>query len=122
MSLEQALKENTEALRLMTLALNYCPQDVKDEINNIQPATVAEIEKHLEIDKPKPVAVVEKPKPAKEIVYADVSALIIRLSKEKNRESALAVLGKFDAKKLPEVKPEHFTALYNAATEALEAA
>jgi hypothetical protein len=49
------------------------------------------------------------------VTYADVAAAITNLSKTKGREAAVAVLARFGATKLPDVKPEDFAALIEAA-------
>jgi hypothetical protein len=46
-----------------------------------------------------------------EVTYQDAAAAITALSKTKGRDAAVALLKKFGASKLPEVKPEDFAAI-----------
>jgi hypothetical protein len=146
MSLEQALIENTAALKLMTLALNYCPQDVKDALlDEIKSATVGEIEQHLDIkpsakakkdkalveeseavetEEPLPAAkkVNEAEQPEAEVTYESTAEAVTQLARTKGREIAVGILSKFGASKLPDAKPKDFAAIIAACEKALEAA
>lgn len=51
--------------------------------------------------------------------YEDASKAIIALSKAKGRDAAVAVLEKFEAANLKEVKPEDYAAVIAAANKAL---
>ena len=66
-------------------------------------------------------AIVQDAEPAKAAVvsYADAAAAITKLSKLKGRDTAVAVLAKFGAAHLQDVKPEDFTAVIDASNEAL---
>lgn len=57
-------------------------------------------------------------KPADAPTYQDAAAAITNLAKAKGRDAAMAVLAKFKAAKLPDVKPEQFADVIAAATEA----
>jgi hypothetical protein len=53
--------------------------------------------------------------------YQDAASIITKLAKSRGRDAAVAVLTKFGAAKLPDVKPEQFAAVIAAANAALEA-
>lgn len=57
-------------------------------------------------------------RPAAAPTYQDASDAITKLARTKGRDAAIAVLAKFGASKLPEVKPEDFAAVIAAAVEA----
>lgn len=59
--------------------------------------------------------------PKAEVTYQDAATAITKLSREKGRDTAVALLAKFDAANLKEVKPEQFAAVIAAATEAMGA-
>ena len=59
--------------------------------------------------------------PAAAPSYQDAANAIMRLARARGRDAAVAVLAKFGAGKLPDVKPEHFAAVI-AACEAAEVA
>ena len=56
---------------------------------------------------------------AEPIAYADVSKLILKVSSTKGRDAAVAILNKFGAANLKEVKPEQYAEVVAAANEAL---
>jgi hypothetical protein len=53
--------------------------------------------------------------------YQDAAAAVTNLAKTKGRDAAVAVLTKFGAAKLPDVKPEQFADVIAACAEAVEA-
>lgn len=57
-------------------------------------------------------------RPAETPTYQDTAAAVTALAKAKGRDAAVAVLTKFGAAKLPEVKPEDFAAVIAACNEA----
>lgn len=73
-----------------------------------------------------PVAAAKPPAKAPEkdgtITYENVKVAFLDLVKSKNRDAGVAVLAKFKAKTLPDVKPEQFKAVLEAIAEAAKAA
>lgn len=60
----------------------------------------------------------KKPEEPKQLTYDDVKAPFLALVKNKGREAGVALLKKFGAEKLPDVKPEQFQAVLDAIKEA----
>ena len=56
--------------------------------------------------------------PADAPTYQATADAVTKLAREKGRDTAIAVLTKFGAAKLPEVKPEQFAAVIAACEEA----
>lgn len=128
MYLEQAIQENTAAIRDLIAAIrNGIPTSTEQVAVVVQEAQVeekpAKTEKKgkaekAETPKDEP-AVTPEPKadaaPAAddvpEVTYQDAAAAITQLSKVKGRDAAVALLKKYGASKLPEVKPEDFAAI-----------
>ena len=119
MSLEATIAENTAALRELIAALSKGV-----------PTTVAQVEAvvtEAKAEKTKPAAKVEKTEPAKAetfpdgegVTYQDAAAVITKLSRIKGRDAAVALLAKFGAAKLPDVKPEQFADVIDAANAEL---
>lgn len=68
------------------------------------------------------VATTEQPKAdTTAVTYQDASKVILKLSAAKGRDTAVALLSKFGAANLKEVKPEQYAAVMAAANEALGA-
>ena len=130
MSLEQAIQENTAVLReliaVMKGAQVAVPVVVAEEtaaVEETKPAKKGKPEK-AETPKQEPVAT---PEPKEEVApaadedegpvatYQDAATAITQLSKVKGRDAAVALLKKFGASKLPEVKPEDFNAIVTEA-------
>lgn len=128
MSLEIAIQENTKAIRELIAAIsNGIPTTAAQVAAVVQEAQVeekpAKTEKKAKAEKaetPKAeTAATPEPKAdaapaaddAPEVTYQDAAAAITQLSKVKGRDAAVALLKKFGASKLPEVKPEDFAAI-----------
>lgn len=132
MSLEIALQENTAAIRELIAAISKgIPTTAQQVAAVVQEAQVedkpAKAEKKAKAEKAESAkvepAVTQEPKadaaPAAdeegpvepEVTYQDAAAAITQLSKVKGRDAAVALLKKFGASKLPEVKPEDFAAI-----------
>lgn len=62
----------------------------------------------------------EAPAPEQAATYQDAAVAITNLARIKGRDAAVAVLAKFEASKLPDVKPEQFAAVIAAATAAAQ--
>ncbi len=67
-----------------------------------------------------PVAAQQPASTAAEATYQDAAAAITKLSRTKGRDAAVAVLQSFGAAKLPDVKPEQFSAVIAAAEAAMK--
>jgi FtsZ-interacting cell division protein ZipA len=141
MSLEATIAENTAAIRELIAAISKgIPTTAAQVAAVVDEAPAAEkktstkkstkpsmFDEQTEAPKSEQAAATPEPKAdaapaaaeAKAVTYADAAAAITKLSREKSRDAALAVLGKFGAAKLPEVKPEDFAAVIDAANEAL---
>ena len=130
MSLELAIKENTTAIRELIAAMA-----------NGQSATAAQVQavvKQLpetKVAKPTPAAKAEPlPAPlpdinsddvafedATTVSYEETSKSIVKLSRERGREKAIACLADFGVTNLKQAKPEHYAAIQSAANSALVA-
>lgn len=129
MSIEQALAENTAAIR-----------ELIDAIRNGIPTTaaqVAAVAAEAKAETPKVEKKAEAPKPdaeaesaatpeqkaeaadAEPVTYEAVAAAITKLSRAKGRDAAVALLARFDARKLPEVDESRFGEVLAAAEEEL---
>ncbi len=53
-----------------------------------------------------------------QVTYKEAADAVTKLAQTKGRDAAIAVLGKFGAAKLPDVKPENFAAVVAACAEA----
>lgn len=130
MSLEIAIQENTVAIRELIAAIsNGIPTTaqqvaaVVEEANEVKAEAPAKTEKKAKAEKTEAVkqepAATQEQKAdaapaaddAPEVTYQDAAAAITQLSKVKGRDAAVALLKKFGASKLPEVKPEDFAAI-----------
>lgn len=56
----------------------------------------------------------------KEVLYAPVKTIALKLSKEKGRDVLLSVLGAFDAEKAPDLKVEQYDEFIQAAQNELD--
>ena len=143
MSIEQALAENTSAIRELIAAIRAgvpttaaqvaavvaeAPEaeTAKAKIPAKDPAkdpAAAEVPDAAEHGKTAAQAVealaghANKPTPA--ATYEDAKAAVLKISKEKGRDAAVAVLSTFGAQKLPELQPENYGALVAKVDEAL---
>lgn len=71
-------------------------------------------------EKPAPEAVAAAPV-AESVTYETAAKAVTSLAQKKGRDAAVAILARFDAKKLPDVKPAQYAELMAACTEALGA-
>lgn len=137
MSLEQAIQENTAVLRELIAVMKgaqVATPVVVEETEAKKSADTATAQDSstakktsarasaakTETPKQEPVAT---PEPKEEVApaadedegpaatYQDAATAITQLSKVKGRDAAVALLKKFGASKLPEVKPEDFNAI-----------
>jgi hypothetical protein len=133
MSLENALQENTAAIRDLIAAMQGAPvaAPVVAEPKAEAPAKTEKKAKAEKAETPK-VEAAATPEPKEEVApvadedapdatYQDAAQAITALSKIKGRDAAVALLKKFGASKLPEVKPEDFNAIVAAANEQAQA-
>lgn len=109
MTLEAAIQENTAALReLIGILANSTPAPAK-AAKKKEPEAPQQPE-----PRPAPTAA-----PSAAVTYDDAKRAILKLSAEKGRDAAVAILGKHGAAKLQDVKPEHYADVLREATEAL---
>jgi hypothetical protein len=127
MSLEIAIQENTAAIRELIAAIsNGIPttaQQVAAVVEEVKAEAPVKTEKKAKAEKAEAPKVEQAATPepkeeaapaaddAPEVTYQDAAAAITALSKTKGRDAAVALLKKFGASKLPEVKPEDFAAI-----------
>lgn len=141
MSLEATIQENTAALRDLIAALSHGIPTTAAQVAAVVaeiPALVNEVEteKSAPAKKTKAAAIQEQPTPTASAssessssgtaeteapTYQDAAGAITKLSRTKGRDAAVALLTKFGAAKLPEVKPEQFAAIIADANEAMGA-
>lgn len=123
MSLESTIAENTQALRDLIAALSKgIPTTAAQVEAVVTEAKVVEktVEKKTQPEETK--AVEQKVEQAETfpdgegVTYQDAAAAITKLSRTKGRDAAVALLSKFGAAKLPDVKPEQFADVIAAAT------
>jgi hypothetical protein len=136
MSIEQALAENTSAIRELIAALRAgIPTTaaqvaaVADEAPALAqpeatPATEAPAAVSDAAEHGKTAAQAVKAldghanKPAPAATYENARAAMLSLSKEKGRDAVVAVLSAFGVQKLPDLEPEHYDALVAKVEEA----
>lgn len=130
MSLEIAIQENTAAIRELIKAIsNGVPTTAQQvaavvkEATEVKAEAPAKTEKKAKAEKTESAkvdtAATQEPKAdaapaaddAPEVTYQDAANAITALSKTKGRDAAVALLKKYGASKLPEVKPEDFAAI-----------
>ena len=149
MSLEVAIQENTVALRDLLAAIKAnatvaapvpavkeaAAPSGKPKATSAEkaatpaptPRTAAEAEaaapeKKAEQSATTPPAAASPATPKADApTYQDAATAITKLSREKGRDTAVALLAKFGAANLKEVKPEQFADVIAAATEAMGA-
>lgn len=123
MSLEEALRENTAAVRELIAVLKAVLKAPAAPVE-YKPTTAVAAEDNPTMPAVEPVADPAPTQPTAEAVadpapsYKDVAASVTKLAREKGRDAALAVLTKFGAAKLPDVKPDCFAAVIAACEEA----
>lgn len=137
MSLEAAIQENTKALRELLAAFYNGIPTTAAQVQAV--VTEAKTEKVATAKKTQAAATQESPTltasdnsenstPATSAnttaevaapTYQDAAAAITKLSRTKGRDTAVALLSKFGAAKLPDVKPEQFAAVIADATAAM---
>lgn len=132
MSIEQALAETTNAIRDLIAALGNGQHVTQAQVAAVVKEAKPKAEKKQEAAKPEvaatPTTVEEPAAPeqkaeaseakAEAATYDDAANAVTKLARTKGRDAAIAVLSKFGASKLPEVKPEDFAAVIAATVEA----
>lgn len=135
MSLEATIQENTQAIRELIAALAKGVTPTPAQVAAV--ATEAQAEKPAPAKKTQAAATQESSTPTAsdnsassspatpaaepEPTYQDAAAAITKLSRTKGRDAAVALLAKFGAAKLPDVKPEQFAEIIKAAIAAMGA-
>lgn len=141
MSLEQAIQANTEALHQLIAVL--AKQPVQMPLPMVQPMSLEEAKDLLAGStkpEPKPEPKAEKkakdkaeareespketaPQPQAQAnpSYDEVKAAVVKLTADKGRDAAVAVLGQFKVAKATELKPEQYAEFLEAVKDAQEA-
>ena len=132
MSLEQAIRENTEAVRELIAALGstnsvFAPaanEAVAQPAPAPAPAPKAAPAKAKPAPAPKaeePVVPAPAPAPAAEpaIPYTDVATAVTDLAKAKGRQAAVDLLASFDVARATELKAEQYASVIAAAKVAM---
>lgn len=120
MSLESTIAENTQALRDLIAALSKgIPTTAAQVEAVVTEAKVVEkaVEQKTQPEETKAVNQAETFPDGEGVTYQDAAAAITKLSRTKGRDAAVALLSKFGAAKLPDVKPEQFADVIEAATK-----
>jgi restriction endonuclease Mrr len=121
MSIEQALAENTAAIRELINAFRAGVPTTAAQVAAVVEQAAAEPVKvePAKAETPKVEPVKAEPAPAKgELTYEEVAKKVTQLGK-KDRNVAVAILGKYGAAKLPQVDPSQFAELLAEVEEAL---
>lgn len=138
MSIEQALAENTSAIRELIATIRAGVPTTAAQVAAVATEAkttpcaghAAETETAVqrfdrELGKTAAQAVEaldgHANKPAPTATYEDAKAAVLKISKDKGRDAAVTVLSKFGVQKLPDLKPENYGALVAAVKEVLEA-
>lgn len=139
MSIEQALAENTNAIRELIAAIKAGVPTTAAQVAAVateakttpcaghaaETETAEEPMTGRELGKTAAQAVEaldgHANKPAPTATYEDAKAAVLKISKDKGRDAAVTVLSKFGVQKLPDLKPENYGALVAAVKEVLEA-
>lgn len=124
MSLEVAINENTQAIRELIAALAKGQTPTPAQVEAVR-EEIAQVEKPQAKAKPEP-APEPKPEPTAEtfpdtpsVTYQDAAAAITKLSRTKGRDAAVALLYRFKASKLPDVQPDQYFEIIEAAKAAM---
>lgn len=126
MSLEAAIVENTQVMRELIARLTALPVPVTTPVAEApqpEPVKPAKAEKAAKVEaapvaQPEPTPAVKADAPLK---YEDVAPQIIAFSR-RDRAACVALLARYGATKLPEVKPEQYAALLAEVNGAMVAA
>lgn len=139
MSLEQAITENTVALRELLAAIQ-AGAAIQTAAAPTQKAEKAKPEAKAQPEEKKPESQPTQAdlgktaaqatealdghanKPESAATYDDVKAAVLRLSKEKGRDVAVQVLQRCGVQKAPDLQPEQYADFVRIATEVLEGA
>ena len=133
MSLETIIQENTNAIRELIAALAHGITPTAAQVAAVTGKPVDEAPAKPRAEKPAPKAepalqpeTEPTPEPASfpdtpSYSYMDAAAAITKLSRTKGRDAAVALLYKFKASKLPEVQPDDYAEIIEAANAAMGA-
>ena len=134
MSLEATIQENTDAIRALIAALANGVPTTAAQVAAV--VTEAKTEKVESAKKTQAAATQESPTPtasdnsassssatqepeAAAPTYQDAAGAITKLSRTKGRDAAVALLYRFKASKLPDVQPDQFAEIIEAANAAM---
>lgn len=129
MSLEATIQENTQAIRELIAALANGVTPTAAQVAAVATEAAPAVEPKAEKAKAK-VEPKAEPAPAPEpesfpdtpgYSYQDAAAAITKLSRTKGRDAAVALLYRFKASKLPDVQPDQFAEIIEAANAAMGA-
>lgn len=129
MSLEATIQENTQAIRELIAALAHGITPTAAQVAAVTGKPPAPEAKPKATPKAE-AAPAPTPEPAPEpeafpgttgYTYQDAAAAITKLSRTKGRDAAVALLYRFKASKLPDVQPDQFAEIIEAANEAMGA-
>lgn len=124
MSLEVAINENTQAIRELIAALAKGQTPTAAQVQAVR-EEVTQAEKPKAKAEPKPAPEASAPTPAETfpdtpgVTYQDAAAAITKLSRTKGRDAAVALLYRFKASKLPDVQPDQYFEIIEAAKAAM---
>lgn len=141
MSLEATIQENTNAIRELIAAIQAgvpttaaqvaavvteaaADKPAKEEAPAKKPTNAKKVEPAPTQPTAEAVAAAapeQKGEPSAQAdapTYQDTADAVTKLARTKGRDAAVAVLSKFGADKLPDVKPEQFAAVIAACEEA----
>ena len=135
MSLETIIQENTIAIRELIAALAHGITPTAAQVAAVTGKPVDEAPTKPRAEKAAPAPKAEpalqpEPEPTPEPAsfpdtpsysYMDAAAAITKLSRTKGRDAAVALLYKFKASKLPEVQPDDYAEIIEAANAAMGA-
>lgn len=121
MSLEQALKQNTEALnRVSELLEQLRPSTVALKVDEVQPVQIATAEVETPTE-PEPVVEPVAEPEATTRTRDDVKDALFAVAK-KSRDDLAAILAKFNVANISAIKESDFEEVIRLADEALETA
>ena len=115
MSLEQALRENTEAIMALHTLLAGSTLNGVTRLNGVTAEPAQESEQKVNGQPESKQKVV-----ADNVSYQTLRDKILKLSRNKGRDAASEVLSHFGAKRLPDVDPKDYSSLLVSLNELLE--
>ena len=121
MSLETTIQENTQAIRELIAALAHGITPTAAQVAAVTGTPASESPPAKAKTAPKAEPALEPESPPDTPSYMDAAAAITKLSRTKGRDAAVALLYRFKASKLPEVQPDDYAEIIEAANAAMGA-